>query len=1613
MSEVLRRRPTNMAREKVAIFLVAIFCCMSYLPMAKSSPNKEVDVDIGLGPNGISDRYSVNVPDGDVVSNISLRLLENVWPVNEVLTLQDKLDWSTGYSMDGIDYNSSGLRVLPMSYDWDFEGTTQGWNLDPQGGWSHGYDSTLGSVSGVNSGAFAIYTYNGDYPNYMGGPFWATSPVIDCSACSGTWDLKFWKRLGVESQTYDKAYVSVKNGNNWVNIYSNPYSSINDNSYVQSTYDVSTYITGNSAFQVRFGLGPTDVSQTYTGWNVDDITLEPRGNTGNGMANWTSESFGPEGVMKTNHGMMSIDATITQGSLVRWSLIDANDGLAIPGFTDREDMQVDLSVIDETSYPSLRLRITMESTGDSPVINSIKLGGGLIESFSADPSERGWSGFTSHSNGVVSGTNSLVSPGWRFINPFSGLNMDYVSTGSGIFQACFVKSSECTSSNWIDIPSDGKYNLEYPSVYLKLRWQGTGSYTFDKVSVDLLRQSSPENARIDVGLDGVNEWAFGHENIGPWGIQNLFDNGKESVQTNLSSEVPESLNIYFPYSPNILNNINGGSNYQSTGSMSFTLTPVSYPMANVELSVIVDEQKLLDYNVGLLSKPTTVTLSDSQMSDLITSINNRSGDIKILGDLFGHKLHILVKSTMDGSIIASGLSIPYRYEAQISGEESVDLVSSINAQLAVTSPQSGSREVAIPVVMDKPGSVAIHEYAVETVQSPLPVRIHMTNHTDTLVAGDDYYEFSSVFDLSNLQVSDAQSYFEEFAWSSAFVLIGSHWTRSSICSLPSQTCSTESGIIMEKFEYEFNGSQVIFYHRLQISLSWPEEEALMISSSINMEGISSQPLQLRFGSGWNMGVERDIEVLDWYLSFSDDARSDWNAMYFDPINSGIVKVKLAFENLEDSPRSSSLEIKLHLNGIEVDSTQKIVDGLATLAFTSELSAQSIDISVDVIGLYGQNINWKVPDHSTFELDDVSPILLSSNVNTLDHRNNNQPIPLVFEVGDRPALPRHAKLHVNSTWGGHEQIDLNLPENLNNSQGEYSTLIDLSESEIGDSFSGWLEIFDPAGHSLVGSGSENQPLFIIQLGPDGSPSLVEGGIESTNLDSWLHPGQNYSLKIPIHDVNGYGDIHQIRVDMSAESNENMTIIWSHQNGCISSQPTIILIDCIIDPNTHHFDEYFNLDVSFSFGWDFNPDSSIERSIMITSLDDSGQSFSSDTGLVWRYSSEIEIDTESVKFDGSSAYLAPGDNCLLVADVVWSKGKQPVDTTLEILAGINDSTQYGNSNGGIATINLTAPNKTGIHEITLDIINLPAGGIDRTNSQAIVAWMVVDGVEPRVSQFLSPNPANEVEERDWENLMFEILVNESQGLDIESLKLQWLLLPHGIPIPELALLSGNESLNLIAGTGAGISIPLSATINIDSRIPEISRDSSWDLWVWVEGQDLAGHEIESNQNSRSSPLAILQLASREAELSVDSSDIILSSRYLNVDESTTINVTVRNSGQVSGTTAISVEVVEDGNKRRLLESTVINVPAQSSLSFSVKWIPNTAGASWIEVSTPSGIFERTSPVQVDDIESDNVVDGFEGADKAMVTGFGIIIFLMVGLLGYLLISVKPDDEIENLE
>tara|TARA_B100002051_G_scaffold76024_1_gene72641 strand:- start:2233 stop:7029 length:4797 start_codon:yes stop_codon:yes gene_type:complete len=1590
----------------MALFLVLMFCAMSYLPMVNANPNRQVDVVIGLGPNGMSDQFTVEVPNGEIVTDFDVKVFEEPWPINDVVTLDDKSDWMNGDSMDGIDYNLSGLRILPMSHGWDFEGSVQGWTLDSSGGWAHGYDSTLGSVNGVHSGASAIYTYNGNYPNYMGGPYWATSPTIDCTSCSGTWDLKFWKRLGVESSSYDRAYVSVKTtSGGWTNVYSNPYGTTSDSSYNQVSYDISNYITGNSAFQVRFGLGTTDGSVTYTGWNVDDILIEPRGNTGSGSANWTSQAFGPgaSGNLQMQHGLMAIDATIPQGAVMRWSLIDASDSSIIPGFLELEDLQADLSIIDFKKHPMVQLKIQMESVSESPIIHSIKLGGGIIESFTENPTTKGWSGFSSHSNGQVSGNGMLYSPEWRLTHPFSAIDMSWSASGNGNFEACFTESNSC-SSGWTSIPSDGKLQMDHPSTTLNLRWSGSGSYSIDSIHIDLHRQSSPLDARIDVGLDGVSEWSFSNEMIGGWGLQDVFENGEKSVELSIASSGTDVTGLYYPIRTGLAD-----PSYDSTNNMMLAFTAVGAPLDGVEVTFSVGGNDIITESLGFIYNSARLILSDSQMQDLKSEMDSRTAEINVIGELDAHKIEISVTSNSGGNLQISGLSIPYRYDAHIEGEDALPIIAAINSQLSQVSSSNGMKEVPIPVVMTNPGKLLIWDYGLQTLGSPHPTGITMSNQTDTLVAGNDWYEFNSSFDLSNIGISDASSQFASEGWASVFTLGGSEWSRSVHCSVVTGSCNSDQGIILGDFSYQFSNSEVEFFHRLQISSIWPDEEALIASSSIDMNGPASEPNQIRFGSGWSMGVEQDIDVIDWHLSFMNGAQSTWDALYFDPANPGIVEVELAFEDLEDTPRSSTYNVALYADGVVVDTTQSLSNGVATLMFTPNVLASKVDLQIEVSGLYGQDVNWKVPKNATFLIDDLAPVLISTNVAPLDHRSTDMPLELTFEIGDRPVLPRHSLLHVETSWNGEQTIMLDQPANLNGFQGIYSTIFDVSDAQLGDSMSGWLEVFDPAGHALPDSGSEENPLFIISFGPDGAPMILEDGLGWTHEDNWLHPGQNYSMQIPIRDVNGYGDIETVSVDLSSESSENLVIDWNSQSGCSSSTSSIIIQGCFIVGDSHHFEPFFTLEVVMSFGWDFNPDTSLERSIRITASDDSGQSHRSEIDASWRYSSEMEIDLNTAGFTQSSAFVAPGQSSILTADIVWTKGGQLVHTIVDVSASIDGIEQFGLSENGVVNLPLVAPNSTGIHPIKLDLINLPAGAIDRTDSEQVVAWMVVDGNQPKVLQLLSPDPLDLVQERDWQDLNFEIMVNETEGLNLDSLRMHWLIVPHGMAIPELALLGGNVSMELIAGTGAGTSIPLSATLDVDSIVPEVSRQNSWDLWVWVVGEDLAGQQIESVFNSRSSPLAILQLASRDADLRIESDDITIGSEYPQTSEPILINVTVHNDGQVDGLTSVRVEVIEDGDKRRLIEIVNIEVPASSSISFEAKWVPEHEGAAWIEISTPDGMFARTNPIQVESGDSTFVIESLDGASGPMLTGFAVITFVMLGLLGFLITSGRrPKDQ-----
>ena len=267
---------------------------------------------------------------------------------------------------------------------------------------------------GVNSGTKALYSHVGSYPNGMSATHWAESPVMDCSGCSGSWELKYFRKLQIESSYYDHAYVQVKNSQgSWQNIWSNSGTMV-ENSFSQQTHSIGNYISGNPAFQIRFGIGTTDGSVQYTGWNIDDILIEPAGGlAGSGEGNWTSPTFGSGGLSETlrPHGHLNFNGLIPSEANFEWSLIDATTNSIIPGFDSLTVQHFDLGAIDYERYPSLRIKIHMlaDSSG-TPMLDSIDLENNWNDSFMSDPTERGWllNGMTWGQNGTIWNGDALT-----------------------------------------------------------------------------------------------------------------------------------------------------------------------------------------------------------------------------------------------------------------------------------------------------------------------------------------------------------------------------------------------------------------------------------------------------------------------------------------------------------------------------------------------------------------------------------------------------------------------------------------------------------------------------------------------------------------------------------------------------------------------------------------------------------------------------------------------------------------------------------------------------------------------------------------------------------------------------------------------------------------------------------------------------------------------------------------------------------------------------------------------------------------------------------------------------------------------------------------------------
>lgn len=181
---------------------------------------------------------------------------------------------------DGVHQASRSASVEVVSgaiYYADME-TDPNWTLDSYWAWGvpfpRGVTSEKHDPQSGHTGANALgCVLKGNYLNNMTETVYATTPAVDCRGYRNI-RLCFWRWLTVDWPK-DRVCLQVsKDGATWTDLWTPGASAVLDESWQFVSYAVPAEIGDDQpTVYFRWGLGPTNASINYGGWNIDDVQV--------------------------------------------------------------------------------------------------------------------------------------------------------------------------------------------------------------------------------------------------------------------------------------------------------------------------------------------------------------------------------------------------------------------------------------------------------------------------------------------------------------------------------------------------------------------------------------------------------------------------------------------------------------------------------------------------------------------------------------------------------------------------------------------------------------------------------------------------------------------------------------------------------------------------------------------------------------------------------------------------------------------------------------------------------------------------------------------------------------------------------------------------------------------------------------------------------------------------------------------------------------------------------------------------------------------------------------------------------------------------------------------
>mgnify|MGYP001180250194 CR=1 FL=1 len=1627
-----------------ALLLVLLMASMPWapatpaaLPFSESFSTVGVTstIVIGAADGGQDDRVEVDVDDGRSIARVDLTLESAALGRSTGADLSGASDFDApGAVYEGMDVNGSTLSILPDGAFWDFEDPNHGWTLGGSNVWKRGFDSTLGSTGGVSSGSNALYTYDGNYPNGMSTTYWATSPDLACNGCSGTWELSFMRRLGVEYNYYDHAYVQVKNAQgNWAQIWQNPAATMNEGTFTSQTLDISNYVAGNPAFAVRFGLGTSDGSATYTGWNIDDVRIEPNGGaTGTGEGSWTSAPFGPE-VDGAPHARLTLDASVPGDAVLEATILDALTGTPVPGFTDLDAMTMDLGAIDAADHPLLRIHLEFEEgTAGSPSVGSIAYGGRMLYDLEIVPlaswtdasgSDPASAGAFNAGSGVFTGVSTYTSPLTTHRSGIGAIRNSCDLTNG-------VLELRLDGGSWTEI-QDGGGLIVFESIAhtaeLRIRLaSGSNAWTLKHFEVDLLPSPAPSSAMVDIGTDGTGEWGLVDAAHGRLGLQDRLMNGAQWTEGNMVSGSDVTFPFYLPS--------------DGLQALSFMVDLPSTDLNRLDMELHVGGNTAVPaFDVRPFIDEGEVHLPTTDLAALNNALNGRRDAGPSGLDLVEVEAVFSGLSNANAPVIFGGLFAPYDAVLSASLSSGHPLVVALNGALGEAVPSNGVRTVALPVSLAAPGAVQFTVDDLRTTPSVEVTGLSMTPDVNTLVPGNDWYRFNASFDATRLGTNSFASDMRNQNWDVRMVLYAPGAKAELVCSAASlpltgselNSCaSTGKDLVWTNGQDEGHvalggsGADAWVDAAFQIPVSWGDETSAVFSLSLVSPAGPMLPASRTFGAGSAMGIEPDVGLEDWWIQTSSGYRAHPSEPWLAPGDVGTINIQVGFEDLPDAarPRSGDVLVRARLNGVDIGTTSSLVDGHASFPFTAPSFVPEVDVRIDVEPLRGQDRADAVDSSMTFGLDGVSPLLLSSSTAATAHLEADEDHEHSVLIGDRPRLPSRGDVHLWRSWvddtNGNGAIDfeeatlrqVSVPANLTDLQGHYAFTMDASRAPLGGWYAFWYDIADQAGNVLLDAGNRTMPMSIVQVNQDAAPVVGDDASAFWSVPSpaWLHPSELVTLSVPLGDGNGLQDLAKVIVDLDLDRDDGLLIEWSTEDGCSESHPFLTVVSCDMEGqpgSSTPFSSEGYLRIHMHLDWGFDP-STTARTPSVT-VEDRGGQFSTDRldGLRWRASSELALDLTDIDVDldgaplpDAQAQIRPEAELDVRSSFAWTRSGRTVLQPLDVEASLGMETANTTTFNGTFSVTLTVPDEAGSQGLQVRLLNAPDGAVLR-GADDVVRRFMVDTQPPRVSALTSPALGAPLPEADWGALAVDVRMDEDIGLG--EAHLGWRVMVSGFGLAGEVLGEGLEPMTLRGARSSGSDLPLRAVLDLNSTLAEDIRTQRLELRVWVEGVDLSGQPVDPLGNSLADPLAVWLLEQRVAEVVFDDAP---TEDLLNPVKGGELiwSYTAVNLGRGPGDVQIIVEVVEADGSRTRLDARSLSIAAGETGVRNGTWVPLDEGPVRFEYIIVDGTTHVGDTHLI-------AASGGQGLFGGPAGGVGSVLVLvvvaMIGVAAYRLSRERP--------